>query len=242
MLTRSACCSSRSLRFDAWTCWLVFCFLSSLTTSASSALAQGIATAPLLAQPSSKPQALKKSAEQRTEVSTVDSQPHWQDLTPVQQASLRPLAANWNTLPSFRKQKWMAIATNFPKLNPDEQAKLHNRMAEWVALSQQQRTQARMNFAESKRLTPSEKTATWQAYQALSPEEKQNLAVSSPAKPTGVTVTSKPTPPNKLVKLPINQQVHTPTGRAVATHQEPLHPHVLSAPPAFIGSTATQKN
>lgn len=87
-----------------------------------------------------------------------------------------PLAASWNSLAESNKRKWIAIAANYPRLAPAEQEKLHSRMAEWVSLSQQQREQARLNFAESKRLTPTQKAANWQAYQALSPEEKQKLA------------------------------------------------------------------
>ena len=59
---------------------------------------------------------------------------------------------------------------------PAEQLKLHARMNEWVALSQQERTQARLNFAQSKQVPQSHKSATWEAYQALSQEEKAKLA------------------------------------------------------------------
>ena len=63
-----------------------------------------------------------------------------------------------------------------------EQAKLHSRMTEWAALSPQQRTQARLNFAETKQLSPDDKKAKWEAYQALPPEEKRKLAAGA-AKP-----------------------------------------------------------
>ena len=53
-----------------------------------------------------------------------------------------------------------------------EQAKLHSRMTEWAALSPQQRTQARLNFAETKQLSPDDKKAKWEAYQALPPGRK----------------------------------------------------------------------
>lgn len=246
MLTRPDCC--RSLWFDAWTLGGVFFYLLvGLSTSAS---AQDVAAAPPSAQPSSssKLQTFKKPDAPRAGMPVVASQPFWQDLTPIQQASLKPLAASWDTLPSFRKKKWMAIAANFSGLNPIEQAKLHSRMTEWVALSQQQRTQARMNFAESKQLTPSEKTATWQAYQALSPEEKQRLATISPPKPTGVTATSKPTPPSKLVKLPIKQPTNTPAAKVVTpeqVRQGALGSRALSPQPALVSepeSVAPQKN
>jgi len=134
------------------------------------------------------------------------AKPAWQDLTPAQQLSLQPLAANWGTLDEAKKRKWIAVAANYAKLSPTEQAKLHSRMNEWTALSQQQRTQARLNFARAKKISPSQKTATWEAYQSLSPEEKKKLAVSGPPKPVGAAAASKPVPPQKLTKITGSRQ------------------------------------
>ncbi len=132
--------------------------------------------------------------------------PDWQDLSPSQQRSLKPLAEKWNTLAETQKRKWIAIAANYPKLAPAEQEKLHGRMTEWVSLSQQQRAQARLNFAESKKLTPTQKAATWNAYQALSPEEKQKLARSAPPKLAGAAAAAKPVPSHKLTNVPVTKQ------------------------------------
>lgn len=132
----------------------------------------------------------------------LSSKPAWQDLTPAQQLSLKPLAATWNTLGEVRKRKWLALAANYSNLAPAEQAKLHSRMTEWAALSQQQRAQARLNFAHSKALSPTQKASTWEAYQALSPEEKQKLATAAPAKPAGAAVATKPVAPQKLAVIP----------------------------------------
>lgn len=130
----------------------------------------------------------------------------WQDLSPSQQVSLKPLAEKWNTLGESHKRKWIAMAANYAKLAPEEQSKLHSRMTEWVSLSQQQRAQARLNFAESKKLTPSQKAATWNAYQALSPEEKQKLARAVPPKPVGAAAAVKPVSPQKLANIPVAKQ------------------------------------
>ena len=132
--------------------------------------------------------------------------PGWQDLSPSQQVSLKPLSEKWNTLAETQKRKWIAIAANYPKLAPAEQEKLHARMTEWVSLSQQQRAQARLNFAESKKLTPTQKAATWNAYQALSPEEKQKLARSAPPKLAGAAAAAKPVPSHKLTNVPVTKQ------------------------------------
>jgi hypothetical protein len=134
------------------------------------------------------------------------SKPSWQDLTASQQLSLMPLAANWNTLGEAQKRKWIAISANYPGLPPAEQAKLHSRMTEWVSLSQQQREQVRLNFAQSKKLSPNQKAATWQAYQALDPVEKKKLATAATPKPLGAATALKPVPSQKLATVPVTRQ------------------------------------
>jgi len=150
------------------------------------------------------------------DVAKPSAKPAWQDLTPAQQLSLQPLAANWGTLDEAKKRKWIAVAANYAKLSPTEQAKLHSRMNEWTALSQQQRTQARLNFARAKKISPSQKTATWEAYQSLSAEEKKKLAVSGPPKPVGAAAASKPVSPQKLTKIAVTRQVPKQTPQAAA--------------------------
>ena len=126
-------------------------------------------------------------------------------MTIAQQISLRPLAANWSSLGEAQKRKWMAIATSYPKLSADEQAKLHSRMTDWATLSQHQRAQARLNFAETKLVTPSQKTATWQAYQALSPDEKKKLGTLGTTQGTGVAAVARPVAPQKLASIPVSR-------------------------------------
>jgi hypothetical protein len=147
---------------------------------------------------------------------TVSSKPLWQELTPTQKVSLAPLATHWNTLEEAQKRKWIAIASNYPALGEAEKIKMHNRMTEWVSLSNQQRAQARLNFAQSKQLTPTEKTASWEAYQALSPEEKQKLAALAPPKLTGAAIATKPVPPQKLAAIPPKRPMPLQAPKAVA--------------------------
>lgn len=129
------------------------------------------------------------------------AKPAWKDLTPAQQQALAPLAPHWTWLSGDRKRKWLVISKNYQTLPPDEQAKMHRRMSKWVTLSQQQRTQARQNFKEIKALTPEQKTAEWQAYQALSAEEKRKLAAQARRKPAGVA-TVKPASMSRLHRVP----------------------------------------
>ena len=130
------------------------------------------------------------------------TKPLWSDLTPPQQQALAPLAAKWDTVSEAQKRKWLALSQNFPKMTAAEQAKLHSRMSEWVALSPQQRTQARLNFGEAQQLSPDDKKAKWEAYQALPPEEKRKLAAGAASKPPATAAAVKPVPAEKLATVP----------------------------------------
>lgn len=168
------------------------------------------------------------------------SKPSWAELTPMQQKALQPLSSSWNTTISEpQKRKWLEISKNYPSLSPEEQATMHSRMNEWVTLSPQQRAQARLNFAKtkelSKQLTPEEKKATWETYQALSPEEKQKLAAKANPKPAGAATAVKPVAPQKLA--PVSPHPVRASSKP-APKITPLQP-VAPAPAALPASSAT---
>jgi hypothetical protein len=75
-------------------------------------------------------------------------------------------------------------------------------MREWAALSPQQRTLARLNFADAKQLSLEEKRSKWEAYQALSPEAKQKLATQQPITSVGIAPAVKPVSSSKLAAPP----------------------------------------
>jgi hypothetical protein len=132
--------------------------------------------------------------------------PGWTELSATERSILQPLASSWNALTPGHKSKWRQMAKSYPSLPTEEQVKMQGRMKEWVALSPQQRNQARLNFAKtkelSKELTAEEKKAKWQAYQALSQEEKRKLAAKAPPKPVGAAATVKPVAAQKLATVP----------------------------------------
>ncbi|MBP9685517.1 MAG: DUF3106 domain-containing protein [Rhodoferax sp.] len=206
------------------------CIVVVFAAIALSLLGQGSASAVIQIETRAKPPVSHASAP-KTVVLPIVSGPTWQELTPVQKVALKPLATQWNTLDDARKRKWTAIAANYLTLPPEGQAKLHSRMTEWVSLSQQQRAQARLNFAESKQLTPTQKAATWEAYQALSPEERQKLALSAPPKPTGAAPAAKPVPPQKLTAVPVTRK--SPPPKLPASAAVPAGPpaKTLTPPP-----------
>lgn len=148
------------------------------------------------------------------------TRPYWSELSAKQQQALRPLAPHWHALNPGHKRKWLALSRNYANMSADDQATLHSRMIEWAALSNQQRAQARLNFAEVKRVPADERKAKWEEYQALSEEEKRRLAERAPAKPRGAAIPVRPVPAQKLVTVP----AVTPAGQHT--------PRIMLAPPA----------
>ena len=137
-----------------------------------------------------------------------DAGPGWETLNTPQKLALYPLAERWALLGAVQKRRWLTLAQTFPALPEDEQEKLHNRMTEWASLSAQQRNQARLNYADSNRLARENKLAQWQAYQALSDEEKRKLAARAAPKPQGAATALKPVSPRKLAQIPAAQEVN----------------------------------
>jgi len=167
----------------------------------------------------------------------VISKPLWRDLGTRQQRALQPLAPYWDSLTEPHKRKWLALSRNYAQLSPADQEILHSRMTEWAGLSNQQRTQARFNFAEVKQVPVDERKAKWEAYQALSEEEKRDLAARATPRP-GAAATIRPVPAQKLVPLPAAAPAgqHTPRIQLAPPAAMPAPRPLLVAPaaaPAF---------
>ncbi|AKJ28491.1 DUF3106 domain-containing protein [Caldimonas brevitalea] len=155
--------------------------------------------------------------------------PSWSELSPAQQSALRPLQREWAGIDAPRKQKWMGIASRFPSLSPSEQARLQERMTEWVRLSPEQRRTARVNYRDAKDLSSAEERRDrWAAYQALSEEERLKLARKAQGGPAGKTAGGKP------VKAAAADKTKPPAATGPAT--VPLSPVMLQARP---GATTT---
>ncbi|MDM0041469.1 DUF3106 domain-containing protein [Variovorax sp. J22R193] len=150
------------------------------------------------------------------------SKPLWATLTAEQQAALKPLAPHWNSISEPHKRKWLALSRNYDSMKPEDQVTLHSRMTEWAGLSAQERALARLNFAEVKRLPVDERKAKWEAYQALSEEERRKLAASASVRPASAALPIRPVPARKLAPVPA-----IPTASAKGEHT----PRIQLAPP-----------
>lgn len=153
----------------------------------------------------------------------------WRELKPAQQTALRPLEREWPRLSSRQKDKWIELSDGFAKRPSADQARIQERMSEWARMSTQERSQARLNFEEAKQLPMQDRKARWEAYQALPPEKKRQLAARA-APATGATA-ARPAPPRD--NQPKSNIVPNP---AYAAPPKLISPSVVQAGP---GATTT---
>lgn len=131
--------------------------------------------------------------------------PAWKTLSPAQQEALAPLAPVWDEISSSRKRKWIALSAGFKTMSASDKATLQGRMKEWASLSAADRNRARLSFAQTRELSHEEKKAQWEAYQALSPERKKELAAlaGKPAHGAAPAVTTHAS--RKLASVPVTR-------------------------------------
>lgn len=154
----------------------------------------------------------------------------WPSLSKRQKQALAPLAAQWHALTPQQRQKWLALSNNFFQLSDEEQLTLHSRMREWAALSPRQRSQARFHFNTTQSLSAQDKRAQWEAYQALSEQEKNKLSFGLKT-PVKSAARSFAPPSNRLVSPPL---LPLSTTRAVqwVAPSKPIHPKTLLPQPS----------
>lgn len=146
-------------------------------------------------------------------------QPGWSLLSTHQKIILAPLVGDWDQMENIRRKKWLGIAERFPKMTPEEQARVQQRMREWAALTPTQRAKVRDSYKEFNQLDPEKKLAVkkkWENYSNLSEEEKirarqpkaqttetEISTISTPNSPSTATTTvtpETPAPPTEPAK------------------------------------------
>lgn len=192
--------------------------LASAALAVASAFAQAPAasTSPAPAAAAAKLKSMPPAAASDTHKQTVApiamEKPLWKDLSAAQQRALEPLKGEWNKLEGLRKQKWLEIANRYNAMKPDEQARVQERMRDWVRLTPDQRRMVRENFARSQKVAPGQKSAQWEQYQQLPDEQKKQLADKAPKK----QVVNPPSPTQS--KIQAGQTVQPVKRQGPAAH------------------------
>lgn len=122
----------------------------------------------------------------------------WASLSSAQRRALQPLAALWPNMESTNRQRWVNVANRFGSLSPTEQQRMQERMTQWSKLPAQQRGEARLRFQQSRQLSAEERQKKWASYQALSPEQRSDLAQQARRKQQPVVLSDNMPGPREL--------------------------------------------
>jgi hypothetical protein len=115
-------------------------------------------------------------------LSALATAPTWSALTASQRQLLTPLAEDWDGLNAQQRIKWLNATPALATLPAPELARLHERMRDWTKLTPIERRDARVSFKVAKQVDAEQRQAKWEAYQALPPEKRQELAEKAAAR------------------------------------------------------------
>ena len=132
----------------------------------------------------------------------IEPSPAWMELSERQQVALLPLKKMWPEINQAQKRKWLAVSRNYHDLPEQEQEKMHARMHEWVSMGPRERAHARLEYARAETISVDERRNRWEAYQALSEEERKQLADQPVRKIKGAAIALHPAPTSKIVTPP----------------------------------------
>ena len=159
--------------------------------------------------------------------------PRWQKLRPSQREALKPLQQEWSGIDASSKLKWMQLADRMPDMHPEERSRVQDRMADWAKLTPTERGQARLRYQEAKQVPLSDRRSRWDAYQALPPEQKSELAARAAA--------ARRAPPGLHRGEEIGFGRHDRSNRDSTQTKSNIVPNpAYSAPPRPIGPTVIQ--
>lgn len=170
----------------------------------------------------------------------------WSQLSASQRKALAPLASQWASLAPSSRVKWVEVARRFNQLAPAEQARLQERMASWAALPSDQRGEARLRYQQSRQLPAGQRQEKWQAYQALSNEEKQDLGRQAQRRSKPVMLPDRVAGPREPAQAYGNKRATSASGSPAksntvpnAVTASPRLPTVVSPATVKAGSGAT---
>jgi hypothetical protein len=127
----------------------------------------------------------KKPAGKPAAKAKAKARPAWAELTAEQQMILAPLKADWESLETERRRKWIGVAKRYPNMTPQGQERVQRRMQTWAKLSPEQRRQARETYKQIVKVPPAQRDKLrqqWAEYQSLAPREREDISAEPPRK------------------------------------------------------------
>ena len=102
----------------------------------------------------------------------------WAQLNDEQRNVLHTLAAEWDSLRPWQREKMLDIARDYPKMPADKQVLVQKRLAKWSRMTPYERENARKNHQHFRQLPEFKKNELrkkWLEYQQLPEAERARL-------------------------------------------------------------------
>lgn len=186
-------------------------------------------------------------------LASADDHGDWGSLSPQERQVLAPLAAQWPDMSPDVREKWTRVARRHPGLTPSAQTKVQERMKQWAQTSPKQRGEARLRFQNARELPAQQRQEQWRAYQALSPQEKADLAQQAQRKQKPVSLRDSEAGPRELTQATAakarasrsaNNSTKTntvpSTGQVVQARSQAVSPALIKTGPGATTSLVTQ--
>lgn len=107
----------------------------------------------------------------------------WAQLNAEQRQVLKPLAAEWDTLRPWQRERMLDIARDYPKMSAGKQNLVQQRLSNWSRMTPYERENARKRHQHFQTLSADKKSELrkkWTEYQQLSETERARLRNESP--------------------------------------------------------------
>ena len=107
----------------------------------------------------------------------------WAQLSEAQRQVLNPLAAEWDTLRPWQREKMLDIARDYPKMDASKQSLVQKRLNSWSRMTPYERENARKSHQQFQSLPADKKNELrkkWMEYQKLPESERARLRAESP--------------------------------------------------------------
>lgn len=179
----------------------------------------GLALGLCLLLPGTAAHAKAPGAPRSTAASQQEQDLAWSSLSPQQQSSLAPLASQWTGMNTGARQRWLSVAQRMPHMSASEQMRVQQRMRTWSDMPAAERGKARLNYEQAQSLTPAERSARWQAYQALTPQQRQALVQKAHAS-AGEAGPKKATSSSSNPNGTVNRKLKSPRPRDAGPLQD----------------------
>jgi hypothetical protein len=109
---------------------------------------------------------------------TAEPNKQWIELTLSQQEALKPLAIQWNGLPTKLQKNLLNTTKHYPKLTMDQKQRFQSRLENWSKLTPEQRERARNRYKVISKLPPEKKEQINRI--AREPDSSKTIASSVP--------------------------------------------------------------